>query len=250
MARLLKKPSSSGSTPRRDQPAAEKKPRFAQVRQVFGLARQDDPYIGWKLGLCVVGVTVLGAIIGGLFGHPIYGGFVALPFGLLAAMFLLSRRAERAAYGAIDGRPGAGGAVLSSLRRGWSYEQEPVAVDGGRSTNLEHAAMVYRAVGRPGVVLVGEGPTGRTNKLLAAERKKVARLVPNVPVTTYRLGTGEGENVCSARELTGRMRKLKNHLTNQEVTAVSRRLNALGRMAPPVPKGIDPQRMRGRGPRM
>lgn len=257
MARLLKKPSSEQSTSTRStggatsmSPASEKQPRFAQMRQVYTLARAEDPYIGWWMALCVVGVVVVGAIIGGLFGHPIYGGVVALPLGALAATYLLSRRAEKAAYGSIEGRPGAGGAVLQSLRRGWSYEQEPVAVDGGRSTNLEHAALVYRAVGRPGVVLIGEGPTGRTNKLIESERKKVQRLVPNVPVTTYRLGTGEGENVVSVREVTARMRKLKNELTPQEVTAVDRRLKALGRMAPPVPKGVDPQRVRGRGPRM
>lgn len=250
MARLFKR---SGGADRPSK-GAEKKPRFQQLRQVYGLARSADPYIAWWMAAAVVGATVLGALIGGAFGHPIYGGFLGFLVGLPIAMFVLSRKAERSAYDQIEGRPGAGGAVLQSLRRGWAYEQEPVAMEGGRSQNIEHTALVYRAVGRAGVVLIGEGPTGRTNKLLGTERKKAQRLVPNVPVTTYRLGTGEGENVVSTRELVGRMKKLgrRRDLTKSEVTAVNKRLHALGRMAPPIPKGIDPQRARqmGRGQRM
>ena len=225
----------------------KKKQRLAQLRQVYRLASRDDPRIWLWMTLVALGIVLLGFAVGAALGHPYYGAFVALPFGLLAAMFLLSRRAERAAFGAIDGQPGAGGAALQGLRRGWSYPQEPVAVDGGRGTNLQDAAMVYRAVGRPGVVLIGEGPGGRATRLLIAEKKKVLRLLPNVPVTTYRIGTGGGDDVVTTRDLVKRMQKMKNVLTKQEVGAVDKRLRALGRIKPPVPAGMDPQRMRGAG---
>lgn len=251
MARSAKGSDAPNKAPKATKP---KKQRFARMRQVYALARRNDPHIGWWLALAVVAVTVLGLLIGAAFGHPIYGAFVALPLGVLAAVILLSRRAEKAAYGALEGQPGAGGAALQGLRRGWNYDQEPVAVEGGRSMNFQDAAMVYRAVGRPGVVLIAEGPTGRAVKLLAAERKKVNRLVPNVPITAYRLGSGNsggGEEVVTTRELVKRMGKLKKTLTKQEVTAVSKRLRALARVKPPVPAGMDPQRMRsmGRGQR-
>lgn len=240
---MARKDKAANSAATSTKPPKERKQRFAQMRQVFQLARRSDPYIGWWMALAVVGVTVVGVLVGAVFGHPVYGGFIGLPFGVLAATFLLSRRAERAAYGAIEGQPGAGGAALQGLRRGWAYEQEPVAVEGGRGT-LEDAAMVYRAVGRPGVVLVGEGPTGRAAKLLAAEKRRVTRLVPNVPVTLYRLGTGSGDEVVSAQQLVKRMQRMKNVLTKQEVTAVNKRLRALARVKPPMPAGMDPQRMR------
>lgn len=238
-------------------PAKEKKPRgqrLAQLRQVYALARRDDPRLPLWLGLIVVGVLLVGFLIGLALGHPVYATFVALPLALLLAMVLLSRRAEKAAYGALDGQPGAGGAALQGLRRGWSYQQEPVAIEGGRSANLAGASMVYRAVGRPGVVLIGEGPAGRAAKLLVAEERKVNRLVPNVPVHTFRVGTGEGQHgqkVVTTRELVRSMGRLKNTLTKQEVSAIDKRLRALGRVRPPVPQGIDPQRMRsmGRGQR-
>ena len=65
------------------------------------------------------------------------------------------------------------------------------------------------------------------------------------------VGTGSGENVVTTRELVTRMGKLKKELTKQEVAAVDKRLRALGKVRPPVPQGIDPQRMRsmGRGQR-
>ena len=236
-------------------PPKEKKPRWQRlkhIQQVYQLARRDDPKLPLWMGLAALGVLLLGFAIGMLFGHPYYAMFVALPLALLLAMFILSRRAERAAYGALDGQPGAGGAALQSLKRGWSYPQEPVAIDGSRAGGqIAGAAMVFRAVGRPGVVLIGEGPPGRANKLLNTEQRKVSRLVPNVPVTTYRIGTGQGDNVVGTRELIRRMGKLKKNLTKQEVAAVDKRLRALERVRPPVPQGIDPQRMRsmGRGQR-
>lgn len=236
-------------------PPKEKKPRFErlrQIKQVYQLARQHDRRLPLWMGSAALAVLLAGFLIGLSFGHPYYGTFVSLPLALLLAMLILSRRAERAAYGALDGQPGAGGAALQNLKRGWSYQQEPVAIDGSKAGgNITGAAMVFRAVGRPGVVLIGDGPPGRANKLLATETRRVNRLVPNVPVTTFRVGTGQGENVVRTRELIRRMRKLKKNLTKQEVAAVDKRLRALGRVRPPVPQGIDPQRMRsmGRGQR-
>lgn len=232
----------------------EKKPRgqrLAQLKQVYGLAQRGDPRIGLWMALALAGILLLGFGIGLAVGHPYYATFVALPLATLAAIFLMSKRAEKAAYGALDGQPGAGGAALQGLRKGWSYQQEPVAVDGGRTANLHNAAMVYRAVGRPGIVLIGEGPPGRAEKLLQGEQRKVARLVPNVPITTYRVGTGSGDNVVNTRELVARMGKMKNVLTKQEVGAVDKRLRALARVKPPIPQGMDPQRMKsmGRGQR-
>ncbi len=122
----------------------------------------------------------------------IFGIFGVL-FGILAATIIMSRRAERAAYRQIEGQAGAAGAALTSIRRGWYTDREPVAADVARPGDITSAAMVYRALGRPGVVLVGEGPTGRVQKLLAAEKKRVERVAPGVPVTTMRVGNGEDE---------------------------------------------------------
>ncbi len=221
--------------------------RLRQIKQVYDMTRRSDPMIGWWLLMALLGVTMIGALIGSAFGQPVYGAFVAFPLGMLLATFILSRRAEKAAYGALEGQPGAAGAALQGLRKGWAYEQQPVAVDAGRSTNMADAAMVYRAIGKPGVVLIAEGPPGRATKLLNAERRKVQRLIPTVPVTVYRVGKGDGENVVSPRELTARMGKLKSKITKQEITAVNKRLASMTSIRPPVPQGIDPHRVKSMG---
>ncbi|MDO5626946.1 MAG: DUF4191 domain-containing protein [Mobilicoccus sp.] len=233
----------------------EKKPRkerFTKIKQIWSLAKHDDPRIGLKFAGIALAITLVGLLIGLAIGRPIYMTFIFLPLGVLAAFIFLSRRAERAAYGALEGRPGAGGAVLQGLRRGWSYIEEPVGIDGGRGGSLNDAAMVFRAVGRPGVVLIGEGPQSRAQKLLLNERRKVNRLTPNVPVTLYRLGSGtanekSGEIVLPARDVVKRMRKLPKSLTKHEVSEVDRRLRALGAQRPPIPQGIDPNRVRSMG---
>src|SRR5690606_34602954 len=111
---------------------------------------------------------------------------------LLAAMFILARRAEKAAYAQIEGQPGASLSALRTIRRGWDFPEEPVAVD-PRTQD-----MVFRGVGRAGVVLVGEGAPHRVTKLLEGERKKVARILPNVPVTILQAGSGP-EQVALAK---------------------------------------------------
>lgn len=228
-------------------PRKEKKPRkerFVQFKQVFGLAKQERPRIVAEAVAIVVVVTVIGVLVGAYFGHPVYGGFLTVMIGVLLATVLVTRTAESAAYSAVEGQPGAGGALLQSLKRGWSYSEEPIAMEGGRSLNMTDSALVYRAVGRPGVVLVAEGPRGRAARLLAAEAKRTARLVPNVPIHTYRLGTDDGDDVTPYKALTKRMGKLKKTLTKHEVTEVDRRLHALSRLKAPIPAGIDPTKIR------
>ena len=48
-------------------------------------------------------------------------------------------------------------------------------------------------VGRPGVVLVGEGSPNRLASLLAAEKKRVARVAYEVPITEFQVGNEEGQ---------------------------------------------------------
>ncbi|MDE9366451.1 DUF4191 domain-containing protein [Luteipulveratus sp. YIM 133132] len=220
--------------------------RASQLKQVYASTKQQDPAIAWWMALAFLVVFGVFLLIGFAIGHPVYLGIIGLLFGLVAAMFIMGRRAERAAYKSIAGTPGATGAALNSLRRGWLVEQEPVAAEAGRARNVKDmssAAMVFRAVGKPGVVLVGEGPKGSATKLLESERKRVARVAgPEVPVHTMRVGQGDG--TVAVNELTKSMRKLPDRLTKDEVSAVTKRLRALGTAKPPVPQGIDPRKAR------
>jgi Domain of unknown function (DUF4191) len=222
-----------------------KKPgRFAQIKQVFVAAKAVDPAIGWWMALAALAVLVVAAILGIVFNALVYALILGIPLALLAATIVLSRRAERAAYKQIEGQPGAVGAALRSIRRGWFIEEQPVAADAQRATDLSSAALVYRAVGRPGIVLIGEGPSGRAQKLLAAERRKVERVASGVPVTLMRVGESGAEEEISIRKLANKVQKLKPVLTKEEVSVVNKRLKSIGGVRPPLPKGVDPTKVR------
>ena len=223
---------------------AKKPGRIAQVKQVFVAAKAVDPAIGWWMALAALGVLVVAAVVGLFFNALVYALIIGLPLAFLAATIVLSRRAERAAYKQIEGQPGAVGAALRSIRRGWYIEETPVAADAQRATDLQSAALVYRAVGRPGIVLIGEGPSGRAQKLLVAERRKVERVASGVPVTLLRVGEGGTEDEVSIRKLANRVQRMKPVLTKDEVSVVNKRLKSIGGVRPPLPKGVDPTKVR------
>lgn len=224
----------------------QKKPkgqgRISQIVQVYKAAKQADPAIGWWILLSFLVTFGVLLLVGFLLDMEwIFGGFGVL-FGVLVATIVMSRRAERAAYSSIEGQVGAAGAALTSIRRGWYTDREPVAADVARAGDLTNAAMVYRALGRPGVVLVGEGPAMRVEKLLASEKKRVERVAPGVPVTTLRVGTEEGE--IPLHKIASKVQRLKPQITKDEMALVNKRLKSLGGMRAPLPKGVDPTRAR------
>jgi len=225
---------------------APKKPgRFGQFRQVLTAARGVDPLIGWWMALAALGTLVVMVAIGLLVRSLVYFLVLGIPLAAVAASLVLSIRAKRAAYKSMEGKPGAAGAALSSLRRGWYFEQQPVAAEGGRAGDMSSTAMVFRATGRPGVVLVAEGPAMRATKLAEAERRKISRIAgTSVPVIVIRVGEGGGQNEVSIRKVAGKLQRMKPVLTKEEVSAVNKRLKAMGGLRPPLPAGIDPNRIR------
>jgi hypothetical protein len=84
--------------------------------------------------------------------------------------------------------------------------------------------------------------------LLAQEKKKVARFVPDVPIYDVQAGNEEGQ--VSLRKLNRHLMKLPRNLKNDQVSEVNRRLKAVGTMNLPIPKGPMPKNMRmPKGPR-
>jgi hypothetical protein len=225
--------------------APKKAGRLGQLREVFTAARGVDPLIGWWMALAALGTFVAMVAIGVVVKNLVYFVVLGIPLATVAASLVLSIRAKRAAYKSIEGKPGAAGAALTSLRRGWYFEQQPVAAEAGRAGDMSATAMVFRATGRPGVVLVAEGPPLRATKLAEAERKKISRIAgTSVPVTVIRVGEGGGENEVSIRKVAGKLQRMKPVLTKEEVAAVNKRLKAMGGLRPPLPAGVDPNRIR------
>jgi hypothetical protein len=223
-----------------DAGAPAKQGRLAQIRSAYTMTRKVDRMVGWVTFASALLVFAVALALGVLIGHPVYLGILGLMAGFLVATIVFGKRAEKAAFSQVDGQPGAAAAALNMLRRGWSVTPA-VAV-------TRNQDIVHRAVGRPGVVLIGEGAPSRVQALLVTEKKKVARYVPDVPVYDVQAGNGDGQ--VPLRKLNNHIMKLPRNLTTTQVSEVNRRLKALGTMNLPIPKGPMPKGMRmPRGPR-
>jgi Domain of unknown function (DUF4191) len=211
--------------------------RLKQIRMVAKLVNQQN-----KRALPITGGAALGIIVVfvlvGLFTN--LGAFlipVGVLLGLSAAMILFGRFAQQAQYSAIDGQLGAAAAVLQSMRGDWTVTP---AVSGNRSMDV-----VHRAVGKKGVILVGEGAPNRVSGLLAAERKKTERVAHGVPITEFQVGGGDGQIPVS--KLQSSIMKVPGTLKAPAVTDLNYRLRALQptMQAPkgPMPKGARQPKM-------
>ncbi|ACZ21474.1 hypothetical protein Sked_15390 [Sanguibacter keddieii DSM 10542] len=221
-------------------PKKQKKPKkvrwYHQVFQAYKMTYARDRKVPWIMLGVFVGIVALFVGIGLWWGQPVYMSIIGVPFGLLGAMFVLARRAERAQYAEIEGQPGAARAALGTIRRGWSFDEEPAAVD------PKTQDLLFRGLGRAGIVLVTEGPSGRVKKLVDAEQRKLSRILSGVPVTVVQCGNGEGQ--VPLPKLARHVQKLKPKLNKAEVGEVGKRLTALGKIRMPIPKGVDPNRAR------
>ncbi len=213
---------------------SESSGRLKQIRLAYQMTKKVDT----KIGLIIAGVGLLTfgvfLAIGFAIDHPVYLGILGFILGFLAMAVVFGRRAERAAFGQMEGQPGAVAAVLNNIKRGWNANPTPVAV-----TRNQDA--VYRAVGRPGIALIGEGNPNRVRPLLAAEKKKMARVVGDVPVHDIVVGTGEGE--VPLKKLQVHLMRLPRSITPAQVTETNDRLRALGDLLSkaPIPKGPMPK---------
>jgi Domain of unknown function (DUF4191) len=204
--------------------------RLKQIRMVAKLLNQQNkralPIVFGSAVAIIVIFVVIGLLVGPL------GLFIPLGvlLGAMAGMILFGRFAQQAQYSAIDGQLGAGAAVLQSMRGDWTVTP---AVAGNRTMDV-----VHRAVGRPGVVLVGEGVPARVAALIAAERKRTERVAHGVPIHEFQIGNGEGQIPVS--KLQRKITTLPRTLKPPAVSDLNYRLKAL-QPSMQMPKGPLPK---------
>ncbi|UUT35355.1 DUF4191 domain-containing protein [Microbacterium elymi] len=108
---------------------------------------------------------------------------------------------------------------------------------------------VYRAVGRGGIVVIGEGSRGRLTRLVNEERSKAKRVASGVPITV--LYVGHGPEDVAIGDLAKTVKKLPKAINRGTQAAVIKRLESVSQSLAslPIPKGIDPMRARAPRPR-
>lgn len=218
------------------------KGRLRQIRQAYKITKRSDKNIGLILLLCFLVVGGIFASAGYFFfGRGTLGIILAVVFGLLtgllAAMIIFGRRAERAAYAQVEGQVGAAAGALQMLKRGWDLKPAVAFT--------KNQDVVHRLLGRPGVILIGEGNPNRVRNLIATEKKKHARIAGEVPIIDIIVGDGPGE--VRLTKLVKHVRKLPKKIKPAEMTAMISKLRALDAMRPaaPMPHGPMPTSMKG-----
>lgn len=217
--------------------AAKKNKRhwWENFRDAYQLVTEEYPVTRWIIWGSVAGFLLLGIVLSAVTGRWVTWLLLGILLALLVPLVVLTVLVRRASYKRVDGMPGAAGGALSQLGRGWVTRDEPVEFTGNRKN------FVFRAVGKPGVVLVAEG-TGELSSLMRSAAKQVNQIVPSAPVITMYVGHGEKQVLL--KDLNKKIKKLPKRMTAQEVADTAQRLDAAGANTLPIPKGIDPTRMR------
>jgi hypothetical protein len=220
---------------------AASKERRSQLWQAFQIQRKEDkrllPYMIGAFVLIVAASVALGLVMGGPTTYMLIP--LAIVLGALVAFIIFGRRAQKSVYRKAEGQTGAAAWALDNLRGKWRVTSG-VAATGNFDA-------VHRVIGRPGVILVGEGSSARVKPLLAQEKKRTARLIGETPIYDIVVGNGEGEVPLS--KLERHLTKLPANITIKQMDALESRLAALGTKAGPaaMPKGPLPNAGKMRG---
>lgn len=222
----------AGRTAKREARAAKKaagKERRSQIWQAFKMQRREDKRLIPYMLLGLLGTAAVITLLGMLF----LPWWAVLPFGLLfgflVAMIIFSRRVQKRVYQQAEGTPGAAAwSLQNNLKGRWR-------VTPGVAGTTQFDA-VHRVIGRPGIVLIGEGAPHRVKPLLAQEKRRIARVVGDTPIYDMVIGTEEGQTPL--RKLNNALIKLPRNIPASAVADLDNRLNALAKTSQAgLPKG-------------
>jgi len=215
---------------KKEKSTAPREKRFKTIRDAYALSKRAYKFVFLRCLLIFALIMSLGIFLGSLLDREGYAAFVTFPLAFLGAFFYFTRLASNAAYSSIEGELGAAASVLMSIRRGWTITPHV-------SFN-KNQDMVHQAVGRPGVVLVGEGGPA-VQGLLNDQRKKLERFAPGVPVFEFVSGSREGQ--IPIRKVQRQLKKYPKKLSRVQVRELRARLKSIGGMNIPLPKGPLPK---------
>lgn len=205
--------------------------RVKQIFEAFRMQRREDRLLLPMLLAVFLGAPVVVFLLGLIFRVQ----WIVLPMGIalgaLGAVIVFGRRVQANVYRKADGQPGAAGWALENLRGRWILAQ---AVAGTSQLDA-----VHRMIGRPGIVLVGEGAPHRVKSLMAQEKKRVARVVGETPIYEILVGNGEGQ--IPLRKLNSHVSRLPRNINTGQMDSLEGRLNALASRGNAMPKGPVPQ---------
>jgi len=205
--------------------------RLKQIGTVFSFTAKRDK---WFIPLVAAAVLIPLAITVVAFMR---WGWIVLAPGILTTLLLvlivLNLRSNKAMMAAAEGQPGAAASILETMRGDWRVTP---AV-----TSTTQFDMVHLVIGRPGIILLGEGNPQKVRGMMGQEKRRLSKVVGSAPIYDYIIGHGENEVPISKLRTT--IMKLPRNLSGKEVNALDTRLKALT-ARPQMPKGAIPKNMR------
>jgi hypothetical protein len=206
--------------------------RFKQIGMVFSFtAKRDKKFVPLVL------VAVLVPLAAGIVATVLGTGLLWLPIGimvaLIATMIILNLRSQKAMMAEAEGQPGAAASIVETMRGDWRVSPAIAS-----TTQFD---MVHLVIGRPGVILLGEGSPNRVRGLIAQEKRRLVKVIGSADLRDYMIGNGEGQVPLAKLRTT--LMKLPRTITGKDVNALDKRLTALS-ARPQMPKGAIPKNMR------
>jgi hypothetical protein len=218
-------------------PTQQEKTSFRVRLKQFGMvvaftARRDKMFLP-LVALSTIALPLILVAVVIAFG----AGLLAIPIGIMAAllgfMIVLNLRAQKAMIAQAEGTPGAAAQIIENMRGDWRVRTAIAA-----TTQYD---MVHLVIGRPGVILIGEGNPSRVRTLIGQERRRLAKVIGSADLRDYTIGNDEGQLPLGKVRIA--LMKLPRTMTGREVNALDKRMTALS-ARPQMPKGAIPKNMR------
>jgi hypothetical protein len=221
---------------KKNQVEEKKQGTFKRIIEVVKFTAEYKPNLILFLIIAFIVPVIVGVVLTVILGLW-FTIILGVMLGLIFAMLVLSRNADKAGYESVEGKPGASQAILNTVNKlGWVFEEDPIYAD------PKTMDLIFVGYGRAGAVLVVEGPINRINKQVSIQEKRIQRAVPDLTIAKIFVGNGKGQ--VPIPKLRKKIMKLKPTLSKQELELVKKRLKSLLGFKLPIPKGIDPNRMR------
>ena len=213
--------------------------RMVQLGRVIAfVARRDKLFVPLAAAAIVVPLALVSVLVFVVGVTPFY--FVAgVLLALLALMIVLNARFTKAQLNELHGQVGAAAGIIEQMRGDWR-------VTPGLAVTTQED-MITLVIGRPGVVLVGEGNPARLRGMLGQEKRRLAKVIGTVEMRDLIIGDNEGEVPLKKLRMT--LMKMPRTASGAEVNALAARIKAL-QSRPQMPRGAIPKHMRPPGAQM
>jgi hypothetical protein len=216
--------------------AQPEKPTFLQGLKQLPVAmkftaQRDKLFLPLAIVAALVPLVV--GVLLGVLGLGWLWMVAAVMMALLGVMIVLNLRANKAMMSEYEGQPGAAAQILQTMRGDWR-----VRAAFASTTSMD---MVHVVIGRPGVILVGEGSPQKLRSMMGQEKKRLAKIIGSTDMREYIVGNDEGQ--LPLKKIRTTFMKLPRTITGKDVNALETRLTALAARTQ-LPKGAIPKNMR------